>query len=222
MVDLINVFNEFRSDVAHVGKGKALKSLGFRAANKIINIRRFELIVLRRENLLPIDLEKYSNVFSRLATIEDLNEMALDEKWNITEELIESFQNGDSCLLSFVDNKLAGYTWVHTAGHPLLIPGLRISVPKIFGYNYAGFTLPEFRGKGLQPYRHHEILNRPEWKDKIGMIGYVDSINWSSKKGQGKSGFQKIGDLLLLGPDENLKVVFSTELKQMGIGRMVD
>lgn len=222
MVNLINAFTNFRTESKNIGHAKALINFGYLAANKIVDIRRFEIIVLKRENLLPIDPQKYLNFNSRLAHFEDLKDMEAEGKWQITEELKEAFKNGDNCLLSFIDEKLAGYTWVHTAGHPLLISGLRISVPKNYGYNYAGFTLPEFRGSGLQPYRHHEILNRPEWTDKTGMIGYVDTTNWSSKKGQAKSGYQRLGDLVIIGSDSNLKVVVSNELKQMGIIRLND
>lgn len=222
MVNLRNAYNNFKSEGEKIGHGRALTNIGYRAANKFVNIRRFEIIVLRRENLVPIDSGKYSNISSRLATEKDLNKMAAEGKWQMTDELRESFQGGDSCLLSFMDGNLAGYTWVHTAGRPRLISGLRISVPENYGYNFAGFTLPEFRGSGLQPYRHHEILNRPEWGEKIGMIGYVDSTNWSSKKGQAKSGYQKLGDLMLVGAGDHLKVIFSKELKEMGIGRLDD
>lgn len=222
MINLMNTYREYKSEALYVGKKRALKSLFVRALNKIINIRRFEIILLKREDLVPIDPKKYSNVYSRLATQEDLNKMSAEGKWQMTDELKESFKDGDFCLLSFIDNKLAGYTWMHSDGHPRLISGLRIKVPNNYGYNYAGFTLPEFRGNGLQPYRHHEILNRPEWKEKRGMIGYVDAINWSSKNGQTKSGFQRMGDLMLLGSGESLKVIFSRELKKMGIARLED
>lgn len=222
MVNLINVYNNFRSEGVQFGHGRALTNFGHRLVNKIVKLRRFEIIALWRENLLPIDLEKYSNIYSRLATEEDLSRISAEEKWQMTEELREAFRNGDSCLLSFVDGNLAGYTWVHTAGRPRLIAGLIISVPENYGYNYAGFTLPEFRGIGLQSYRHHEILNRPEWKEKIGMIGYVDATNWSSKKGQAKSGYQRMGDLTIIGTGERMKVAFSGELKKMGIGRLDD
>lgn len=222
MVNLINVFKNLKSDTIQIGPKKALTGLGYRAANKIVNIQRFEIIVLRRENLVPLDHAMYSNISSRLATKDDLEQMISEGKWKITNELRESFRNGDSCLLSYVDGNMAGYTWVHTAGHPRLIPGLRISVPKNYVYNFAGFTLQEFRGKGLQPYRHHEILNSSEWNEKLGMIGYVDSTNWSSKNGQAKSGYQRIGDLTIMGTGDNMKVIFSKELKKMGIERLKD
>lgn len=222
MIRLKSAYNNLRSEGVQIGHKRALTNLGYQAANKLVNIRRFEVIVLKRENLVPIDPVKYSNISSRLATEEDLNKMSAEGKWQMTEELKESFRDGDSCLLSFVDGNLAGYTWVHTAGHPRLIPGLRISVPENYGYNFAGFTLPEFRGNGLQPYRHNEILNRPEWNEKVGMIGYVECTNWSSKKGQAKSGYQRLGDLMLVGTGDLLKVIFSKELKKMGIRRLDD
>lgn len=220
MVNLRNVIDTFKTDYIQVGHKKAISNLGYKAANKFISVRRFEIVVLKREDLVPIDKEKYHNVFSRLATERDLDQMEVEGKWQISPELRDSFRNGDRCLLSFIANEMAGYTWIHTAGHPQLIPGLRISIPENFGYNYAGFTLPKFRGHGLQPYRHHEILNYPDWRDKKGMFGYVELTNWSSKKGQSKSGYKKLGDMTLIGSGSSLQVIISSKLKKLGIKRI--
>lgn len=54
------------------------------------------------------------------------------------------------------------------------------------------------------------------------MIGYVDATNWSSKKGQAKSGYQRLRDLTIVGTEEHMKVAFSGKLKKMGIGRLDD
>lgn len=220
MVNLRNIYSHLKEDSQQFGLASALIGLGYQAANKFVDVRRFEIIILKRENLAPFDIRKYSNISSRLATQEDINQMEREGKWQMSQELQSAFLSGDSCLLSFVDGILAGYTWIHTAGHPRLIPGLRISIPNDFGYNYAGFTLPEFRGIGLQPYRHHEILERAEWKDKAGMIGYVECTNWSSKKGQTKSGYQRLGDLMIIGAGDQMSVIFSPELKHLGIERL--
>jgi hypothetical protein len=209
-----------KDEASRVGYGRALERSLYNAANKFVSLRRLEIIHLTRDHLAPLEPIKHAITTSRLATEDDLLEMKAQGKWNIDNELLAGFRAGDSCLLSSVGGKLAGYTWVHTGGRPRLIPGLRISIPADYAYNFAGFTLPEFRGYGLQPYRHHELLSRPEWRDRKGMIGYVQCINWSSRRGQTKSGYRPLGTLSLVGTLSRFTVVLSSELKKFGIRRI--
>jgi hypothetical protein len=209
-----------KDEAARVGYGRALERSLYNTANKVVCLRRLDVIHLTRDHLVPLDPAKHALTSSRLATERDLLEMRAEGKWDIGDELLDGFRAGDSCLLSTVGGKLAGYTWIHTAGRPLLIPGLRLSIPDDYAYNFAGFTLPEFRGYGLQPYRHHEILDRPEWRDRKGMIGYVQCINWSSRRGQSKSGYQPLGSISLVGTLSRFTVLLSSELKRLGIRRI--
>lgn len=220
MIDLGKIIQNLKSDGARSGYGPALMHMFYYSANKLLNLRRLEIIYLTREHLIPLDPSKYSKHSSSLATKEDLVRMRSEGTWDISDELIEGFKNGDSCVLSSVNGKLAGYTWVHVGGHPLLTSGLRISIPPEYIYNFAGFTLPEFRGFGLQPYRHNIIMSHPAWKDKKGMIGFVECTNWNSKKGQSKSGYQRLGYLTLIGSRKSFVVFFSGAVKKLGIRRL--
>jgi hypothetical protein len=211
-------------EASRVGYGRALERVLYDGANKLVCLRRLEIIYLTRDNLGPLDPARHAHTASRLATEQELLAMQATGKaegtWDISDELVAGFRAGDRCLLSFVGGKLAGYTWVHTAGRPLLYPGLRISIPDDYAYNFAGYTLPEFRGYGLQPYRHHEILSRPEWRDRKGMIGFVQATNWSSRRGQSKSGYQPLGSMLLVGTLNRFTVLLSSELEKFGIRRI--
>lgn len=220
MINFKSVYKNLKEQSSRVGYRRAVSHLVYQKANAVFSVRRFDVVYLNHDFLTPLDPAKYTGISSRLATEEDLLKMRAEKKWLITDELMENFRQGDSCLMSFVNDNLAGYTWIHTAGCPRLVPGLTVSIPENYGYNFAGFTLPEFRGFGLQSYRHHAILNRPELGGKTGMIGYVDATNWSSKKGQAKSGFQKLGTLTLVGTKNRFKVIVSEELKKFGIRRL--
>ena len=210
----------FKVEASRIGYGRALERSLYYTANKFVSLRRLEIIHLTRDRLAPLDPTKHAGVSSRLATEQELLAMQADGTWNIDDEAIGRFRTGDSCLLSFVDGRRAGYTWVHTSGRPRLMPGVRISIPEHYVYNFHGFTLPEFRGYGLQPYRHHQILSRPEWRDRKGMIGYVHCVNWSSRRGQSKSGYQPLGSIALVGTLDRFAVLLSSELKQLGIRRI--
>lgn len=223
----------FREKVARFGLKENIARYGlFRALvraldgvlNTYLRCDRLYIILLDRESLkLPasIDVDRLS---SRFATYDELLEMRQDPKWRnlINDELMSCYEEGDRCLLSFCDGQLAGYTWVHRAGRPRILSGLRISIPAHYVYNHNGYTRSEFRGRGLQPYRHVALMNYPDLADRTGLIGFVKYTNWSSQKGQGKSGYHAIGSLWLFGTKRRFAVFLSPRLKKMGIRRIPD
>jgi hypothetical protein len=156
---------------------------------------------------------------TKIATLEDLKEMEKQGCWNIHQRKIGYFNQGDTCMLSYVDNKLAGYTWAHTSSCPEFVAGLRLNVPHEYLYNSAGFTLPDYRGYGLQSFRHHELLNFHRWRNKKGLLGFVVHTNHSSKRGQEKGGYKRIGNIYVIGSKSHFCALIGKNLRSMGIKR---
>ena len=202
------------------GEAKTLKHLIYRVINRFCYFNCLHIIVLSRENLKPLDPMNAHRFSTTIATLEDLKEMEKQGCWHIHQRKIEYFNQGDTCLLSYVDNKLAGYTWAHTNGCPELVPGLRLSVPHEYLYNFAGFTHPDYRGYGLQSFRHHELLNHPRWKDRKGLLGFVVHTNYSSRRGQEKSGYKRIGNIYVIGSKSHFYALIGKNLRSMGIKRI--
>jgi hypothetical protein len=190
------------------------------AVNALLFFECMNIIVLDRERLRPLDPALAAQLRSRLATREDLEAMRATPALGINATKLANFDAGDACLLSYAGEALAGYTWAHTHGRPELIPGLVIAVPDRYVYNYAALTLPEFRGLGLQPYRHHQLLDSGLWHDKRGLLGYVFQTNFASRKGQAKSGYRKIGSIWLFGSRRHFLTWFTPALRQLGIRRL--
>jgi len=213
----VQALNELRS---RFGAAKAVKHALFRLINKFLYVDCLHIIVLNRENLKPLNPSDAHRLSTKIATWEDLKEMEGQGRWEIEREKLEFFNQGDTCLLSYVDNKLAGYTWAHANGCPELVPGLILSMPLEYLYNYAAFTLPEYRGYNLQSFRHHELLNHHQWKDRKGMLGFVLHTNYSSKKGQDKSGYTRIGSIWLVGKKSKFYALIGKNLRRMGIKRI--
>jgi hypothetical protein len=188
--------------------------------NKFIYFDRLHIIVLTRDKVRPLKAKANAQLTSRFATLQDLEEMSSDPRWDVGASKIAYFKAGDSCLLSYANGELTGYTWAHTLGRPELLPGLVISVPDDYLYNYAGLTLPEARGLGLQPYRHHALLNNDRWQTKKGLLGFVKHMNFASRHGQGKSGYRTIGSIWMIGRRTRFRTYFSRTLREMGIRRL--
>lgn len=178
------------------------------------------VIVLERTALKPLDPAATGKFDSRIATEAELHTMSSDPRWEINDTKLNFFRKGDCCVLSLVDGEPAGYTWVDTTGSPELIPGLTLSIPAEYIYNYAGLTLPDFRGSGLQTYRHHSLLNNERWRNRSALLGYVRATNFASQKGQFKSGYRKVGTLWLLGTRNHFIAIPSKGLAELGIRRL--
>lgn len=213
----VKTLKELRS---RFGAAKMLEHAFFRIVNRFFHFDCLHIITLDRENLKPLDPTKTKRLSSRIATLEDLQEMEKQGCWRM-EGKMELFNRGDTCLLSYVDNKLAGYTWVLTNGsNSFVVCGLRLNVPDGYLYNFWGWTDPAFRGHGLQSYRHHEILNHPQWKHIKGLLGYRVHTNHSSKRGQDKSGFKRIGNVYIIGRKSKVYAYVQKHLRNMGIKRV--
>jgi hypothetical protein len=205
---------------ARFGTGASVQHALYRLLNLVMFFEWFNIIVLDRDHVRPLDPALTARFSSRLATVADLEAMQANLRLDIRSVSFEHLRAGDSCLLSYVDGKLAGYTWAHTLGRPELTPGLVISVPAQLLYNYAGLTLPEFRGLGLQPYRHHQLLNSGLWQDKRGLLGFVMHTNFASRHGQAKSGYRTIGSIWAFGSHRHFVTLFSGSLRRLGIRRL--
>jgi len=219
-MNLQTALQEFKEIRERFGFGPMAMLFVHRLINKLFYFERLNVIVLDRERLRPLKPNPSVQLTSRLATLQDLEALRKDPIWEVGDDKISYFHAGDSCLLSYVDGKLAGYTWAHTLGRPELIPNLTIAVPDVFLYNYAGFTLKEFRGVGLQPYRHHAVLNHEKWQGKKGLLGYVRHTNFSSRHGQEKSGYRTIGAIWLFGRRDQFRVYLSKSLRDLGVKRL--
>lgn len=159
-------------------------------------------------------------VTTRVADEATLQALQQEGGWGIDDHKWAFLRGGDTCLLSLVDGRIAGYTWVHTRGCPEILPGLQLQLPAHALYNFAGFTHPDFRGAGLQARRHEAVLSQACWADRPTMLGYVKATNFSSQHGQGRSGYRKIGSVLLLGSRRRFLTWMSPALRRMGVQRL--
>jgi len=86
------------------GEAKTLKHLIYRVINRFCYFNCLHIIVLSRENLKPLDPMNAHRFSTTIATLEDLKEMEKQGCWHIHQRKIEYFNQGDTCLLSYVDN----------------------------------------------------------------------------------------------------------------------
>ena len=157
---------------------------------------------------------------TRVADEATLRRLQREGGWGIDDTKLALLHAGDTCLLSLVDGCIAGYTWVHTGGRPEIMPGLRLQLPAGALYNFAGFTHPDFRGAGLQSRRHQSVWTQPAWAHLGRMLGYVKATNFASRQGQGRSGYRRIGSVVLVGSRQRFVAWLSPALRRSGVRRL--
>ncbi len=179
------------------------------------------IILLSRETVKHPNVADSEKLSFRLTTVDELHNLSSQLELQTDGFNLKSFlqgtQKGDYCLLTYVDNEMAGFTCAHLEGRPRIHSGCRLKLPKSLTYNYAGFTFPRFRGHNHQSLRHYELFHQPKWNGKIGLIGYVHYTNWRSLSGVKKSGYQNIGKVWIFGVKSKYFVWLSRNLKKMGI-----
>lgn len=157
---------------------------------------------------------------TRVADEPTLRGLQREGGWGIDDTKLALLRAGDTCLLSLVDGRIAGYTWVHTGGCPEIMPGLRLRLPAGVLYNFAGFTHPNFRGARLQSCRHQAVWAQPAWAGLGRMLGYVSATNFASRRGQALSGYRKIGSVVLVGSRRHFFAWLSPGLRRQGVSRL--
>jgi hypothetical protein len=186
---------------------------------RVVDHDRLDVIVLRRSTPKVREPRCDVEISCRPAQAEDLRRMHDSGQWGIDEAKLRWPALGYMCLLSEVDGRIGGYTWAHTLPTAVLMDGLAITVPDDLIYNFDGFTHPDFRGFGLQAARHHAVLDQPGWKEKTGLLGYVVGTNYASRRGQGKSGYVRVGTIWTAQFGKRRYAHFSHRLLAVGVGR---
>ncbi|MBI5577869.1 MAG: hypothetical protein HY895_01840 [Deltaproteobacteria bacterium] len=214
-------YQKCKEHYARFGFGKTMVYLLDRLINSVILADCYHIIVLDREKVKEPSAASSPDISFRFATWDELVDMRKQETWAIDDFLLDRAAEGDMCFLSFCGGELAGYTWANVNGQPLLASGLRLKLPENYIYNYSGFTLPKFRGSGLQSVRHRALMHYKQWgRNMLGFIGYVRYTNWASISGQTKSGYRRVGRVWLFGSKKHFMTLRSREVKDFGIKRI--
>jgi len=216
-------FQKLKDHRERFGFSKTAVAALERAVNRVIRAECYNIVVLDQAEVREHRVASTPEVSVRVATRDELMEMHKQQTWQIHDFLLDRAAEGDLCFLNYCGGELAGYTWANVNGQPLLFPHLRLKLPDNYIYNYAGFTLPKFRGYGLQAIRHSALIHHKQWNATTrGLIGYVNATNWPSIRGQTKSGYRKIGTLVLVGSKNHFVTFRSRAVRDFGIVRLHD
>src|SRR5690606_18344614 len=177
------------------------KGLRYKGCNRMI------LYALSKPKPQERAIENSKTHTFKFATVEDLAVLSVVEKYNIGEIDMERVRNGTAkCLLQLDGNKLAGYAWIWTHRLAFIAQGYHLNLPNDTIYNYKGYTDPDYRGDGFQALRHVKLLELLRGEGVSRLFGFVDHFNVRSLKGVKKSGYKKVGELVIRHNSKNKQV----------------
>ena len=155
--------------------------------------RRYHLFGLIRPHVLPPLAGPAGRHRFRLVTAEEI--AAGSGIWSSRD--LDAIQRGDRCLMQVDGERLVGYTWA--AGSPLvcLTEGVHLNLPDDAAYIYKAYTAPEYRGQGFQARRGLELLRLLEPEGRRRLFAYVERDNFDSIKGIHKTGYERVGSLVV-------------------------
>jgi ribosomal protein S18 acetylase RimI-like enzyme len=129
----------------------------------------------------------------RLATLEEI--AAGNGIWSSRD--CDAMRRGDRCLLQWDGERLAGYTWAAGSSLVCLTEGVHLNLPDDAAYIYKAYTAPEYRGHGFQARRGLELLRLLEPEGRRRLFAYVERENFDSLKGIHKTGYERVGSLVV-------------------------
>jgi len=200
------------------GVYKTAISVLYKILNRLFNLNCLMIISLNKDDYKKRESADLSTHVFKNATENDIRELTKTNEFDIYEQDLKALKNGEQCLLHYVGDELAGYTWAHLSQSPTIIDGIRLKIPQNTIYNYKGFTHPKFRGKGLQSIRYQLLFDNYAGNGYSNLLGYVFRTNWSSRKGQRKGGYRDIGPLYYMKAKNTIFVLLSKKLVKAGIG----
>ena len=109
----------------------------------------------------------------------------------------EALARGDECVTLRDGDRLAGFSWF--SWQPMLIiDGLLVHLDPPWVCSYKGFTHPDYRGQRVFGIALSVALASYTQRGWRGVVGFVRSNNFSSRRSVGRAGWRPFGRLYLV------------------------
>jgi hypothetical protein len=170
--------------------------LAYRAANRVLDLRVWNTLVITLDTIDPGILAESRNANVRMLAAAAMRPYADDPEYALTQQTLDgAITRGDRCAAIFDGDRLAAYGWYATQPIRLLeLPGAPLlHFDPAYAYMYNGFTHPDYRGKRLHAIGMAAALEAHVKEGRAGLVSYVDSSNFSSLKSCRRMGYHSFG-----------------------------
>jgi len=163
-----------------------------------LNSKRFILIALTTPRTMEKALKSSNRHDFHFATPNELQKLKDDGSYEIADiDIYRVKHNISRCMVQMDGDKCTGYAWVWNNTVAYIDDGLYLNLPENTIYNYKAYTDSEYRGLGFQGLRHLKLLKLLKKEGITQLFGFVDHLNTKSLYGVKKSGYRKVGELLI-------------------------
>jgi ribosomal protein S18 acetylase RimI-like enzyme len=106
---------------------------------------------------------------------------------------------GDRCYASFDGDRLTSYAWYTTRPAALTeIDGnLVLHFDPSYAYMYNAYTLPRYRGRGLNAFGMAAAVDALTEEGRRGVLAYVDSTNFAAASSCARVGYKAFGRVVV-------------------------
>jgi hypothetical protein len=214
---MFNFYFRLKEDISRYGFRSAFLGISYRIIRKFIAFEVWSVLLNDRDNIKrPVQNEDETLDF-KIASEQDLKWLLDNKKDIVDKHLLDNYNRGDICLLNYSGGTFAGYTHATVNGHAVLDNFIELALPDDMIYNYAGLTIPEFRGRKHHSIRHFELMNTDPCKDKKSILAYVNFDNFAAIRGGLKGGRYLIGYIVSYGLRKKKHVKLTKGIKRYGI-----
>ena len=148
-----------------------------------------------------------ANHVFRFATVDELKMFSKVKDFDIHDFDIERVERGSArCMLQLDKENLVGYSWIWRNNLAHIDDGFHINLPNDTIYNFKGYTSPEYRGDGFQALRHLKLLENLKDSGVNRLFGFVDQYNLRSLNGVKKSGYKRVGEMVIDRGSEDVRM----------------
>ena len=195
-MSLNSAWKTIRQDVEHFGLAKTVYDLCFRTINRFVYFKILKAMKIEEAN--PDYLETEARFRWQFFTMVQLRELSRTPEYDLNEDSLErSLENGDACYGAMDGDVLACYSWYSNepteAAH-----GLTLHFDSDYIYMYKAFTNPAYRGKRLHSVAMNRALRDYLHRGFKGLVGIIESNNFSSLNSVYRIGYQDFGRLFVL------------------------
>jgi hypothetical protein len=190
----------YRDSVTHHGLLATLYHAAYRAANHVTEVVVWNALAITPTMLDRSFLAGRDRASGRMLEAEAMRPYVMDPDNLLTDRFIdEASGRGDRCYALFDGDALMSYGWYSTRPVRLTeVPGEPVlHFDPAYGYNYNGYTRPEYRGRRLHALAMACALDELAEARLSGLVAYVVSSNFASLKSCDRMGFETFGHLIM-------------------------
>ncbi len=204
------------------GTAAALQWLAARSLEKTLQLEVCELSWLdknRQSSSVANDRRLKSGFAGRFLTSFEIASFAIDPANDLSVDFASRPTAGLDYCFGIVDReRLASYSWYAVRSiegeHHVGVP---MSFPANMAYMYKAFTHPDYRGKALYGIGVTKALEGLASRGVTRLVTSVNRVNFASRAGCHKIGFQSLGNLWTLGTAARRIAWVPHAARQLGI-----